>query len=181
MQRLREGPVPKIINGIFFYIGWGALVAGAANDRPWTGSLLVVAALIFHFVVTTNRLRDLVYVIIVSLVGLLIDTAFLHAQLMSYASPTLGLAWIAPLWLLLLYAQFATAIEQSMVWMRNYPILAALAGPFGGITSYSLAARIGAVTFLQDRLLVLIVVGCIWFVFLPGAFWLSKLINKRSL
>lgn len=64
---------------------------------------------------------------IVSLVGWMIDTVFLHVQLMSYASPTLGLSWVAPLWLLLLYAQFATAIEQSMVWMRNYAILAALA------------------------------------------------------
>ena len=180
MKRLREGPVPKIINGVFFYIGWGALVAGAAHDHPWSGSLLVVAALLFHFVVTTTRWRDLLYVTIVSLVGWMIDTVFLHVQLMSYASPTLGLSWVAPLWLLLLYAQFATAIEQSMVWMRNYAILAALAGPFGGITSYSLAAEIGAVTFLQDRLTVLIVIGCVWFVFLPGSFWLSKLISKMD-
>lgn len=179
MKHLREGPVPKIINGVFFYIGWGALVAGAAHGYPWTGSLLVLAALIFHFAVTTSRWRDLVYITLVALIGLALDTLLLHAGILSYASTNEWLPWIAPLWLALLYAQFATAIDQSMGWMHDYPFVAVLAGPFGGITSYSAAAEIGAVTFLHNRWIVLTIIGSIWLVFLPATFWLSRVLDKK--
>ncbi len=177
---LRTGPLPKIINGLFFYIGWGALIAGAAEGHPWYGSLLVVVALIFHFVVAQSRLRDLTYMSVIALIGLALDTIFLHAGLLSYASPNSWLPLLAPLWLLLLYAQFASAIDQSMIWMQKHPLIALVAGPFGGITSYSAAAQLGAVSFLQSRFTVLATIGAAWLIFLPAAFWFSRYLNHRQ-
>jgi hypothetical protein len=64
-------------------------------------------------------------------------------------------AFIVPIWIIALWAGFATTLNRSLRWMRNKTLLAILFGAIGGPLAYIAAEKLGAVTLTNTSLVVL--------------------------
>lgn len=180
LHRAFSGPaVPRIFNSIAFYGGWTALVAYAAAGQPIRGLLVLAAIMVVHFILSHQRLKDVLFLLTVTLAGCLVDVGLLTGGVLTYASPNGWYEWLLPLWMAGVYLLFAAAVDYSLFWLREYPVAAAVLGAMGGISSYIAGAKLGAVQFLLPNGLSLLVIGIVWFVFMPAACWYSAWLDRR--
>jgi hypothetical protein len=74
--------------------------------------------------------------------------------------------WLVPLWLVSMWALFATTLNVSLKWLKDRYVLAAVFGAIGGPVAYYAGHRIGAVDF-YNTLNSMIAVGAGWAVIMP--------------
>lgn len=137
-----------IINFILFQITWFACVLGAAQQLPWLGVLLVLAAVAWHLHIATEKLVELKLLLCALLIGGLFDQMMLNSHLISYESH----GWsgnIVPVWILALWLGFTTTLNVSLRWIRGKWFVAVIFGLVGGPLAYMGAVKLGAVTLNQ--------------------------------
>lgn len=152
----------KIINFVAFQVCWLACVWGAANGWWWLGPLAVLAFGAWQLNKTHVRDSDLRLVGIAALLGFLVDSGFILAGLVEYASPT---PWtdLAPVWIIAMWIGFALTLNHSMDWLAGKPWLAAGLGAIGGPMAYYVGGMVwGAMTFEAPLVLVLVAIGVVW-------------------
>lgn len=165
------------INAAMFYVAWYALVGGAAMDRVVYGVLLTFGILAAHFYMIKRRAHEALLACIIVSVGFIIDTALIQYGVLEFASPSRINPGIPPLWILCLYAVFATSINHSFIYIGRYPILVAGFGAIGAPVCYYLGAQLGAAKLLLPNHLSLVVVGVVWLFYLPLMFKINKWIQ----
>jgi hypothetical protein len=154
-----------LINFAAFQLGWFACVLGAANDRPWAGTLVVLAVIAIHLLIARRPSLELRLVLSAMVVGLVADSLLLASAWVSYPSGSL-LPGLAPYWIIAMWALFATTLNVSMRWLRNGLPLAMLLGAVGGPLSYLAGAKLGAMQLVQPAL-ALSALALIWAFALP--------------
>ncbi|QWT21534.1 DUF2878 domain-containing protein [Bacillus sp. NP157] len=130
------------INFILYQALWFALVIGAAHGS--TGLALVPAAafVVWQAATANDPRQDLRRVALAVLAGLVVDGVPALLDWWSYASPAPALPpHGAPLWILALWACFATTIDRSLSFLQGRLWLAAALGAIGGPLAYLGAAR----------------------------------------
>lgn len=149
-------------------IGWFACVLGAAWDVYWLGVVVVPGLAIVHIlVVGTDRLRALVSLAVVALiVGLVLDTALIAAG--TYEPQR----WLLPaplttIWLLMLWLNFALALDECLRWFQDHLVAAALAGAVFGPSAYLAADRLGAARIADPVAGRLLLVSLAWLIAMP--------------
>ncbi len=157
-----------ILNYVLFYLGWVACIYGAAIHEPWMGYLTTLVAVPLFFYLSVHKKAVINTLIFTLMGGFILDTSFSYFKLIHYESQYY---FGAPLWILCLYAIFATSIDSSLKWLQNRIWLAIPLGFISGPLSYRAAAEIGAITFLASPLLTLLLIGALWTVFLPAVFF----------
>ncbi|HKL54431.1 MAG TPA: DUF2878 domain-containing protein [Wenzhouxiangellaceae bacterium] len=149
------------INQAFFQLSWPACVIGAANGMLWPGALVVGLFAVWQFHPSHMHRRDPIVVGAFIATGLIIDTLWIRAGIVEYAT-----AWPAPgfipAWLLLLWVAFALTVNHSLGVFRRRWRLFMLLATVGSPMSYSAAAAFGAVTWLAPSWLVIFCVGPVW-------------------
>lgn len=169
----------KIFNGVSFYVGWFACVALAAWGEPWWSIVVGLAFVFVHFPICDNWRRDLGLVVLMSILGFFLDTIYMALGVLSYRSPNPWVDYLAPLWLIPLYALFAQTLNSSLSYLRGNPFilswLAALAGPL----TYLAGERMGAASFIMDRGLALLFIGITWALFMPLMDRINTLLSNR--
>jgi hypothetical protein len=96
----------------------------------------------------------------VAAVGVASDTMLTDMGIFSFASqPT-----FIPLWLVALWACFATTINHSLSFMKNRPLVQAVFAGFGGPSSYFAGQRLGSVEFGYSLPVTLVVLSIIWII-----------------
>lgn len=169
--------VKKIINGALFYLGWGWCIKDAlTSEFPIQGPLIVAAILVIDLLIKSNRLSELIIIVIVTLGGTFIDTAFQLAGLIQYKGFYPGYPWIAPLWISSLWALYATSLNGSLSWLRASKWLAIVFGAIGGPFCYLFAIRLGAAEVLVYLPLYLAILGATWAFILPFTLYLAQFI-----
>ncbi len=161
------------INQGLFQLSWPACVIGAAYETLWIG-LVVVGALAAWQLHSANRHgMDLPVLGICLAIGLLLDSLWIQAGLLAYASPW---PWesVAPLWIMLLWVALALVINHSMSAFKNRLFLIGILGGIGSPMSYFAGARFGAVEWLAPAWQVILAVGSSWALLLPFLFWLTS-------
>jgi Protein of unknown function (DUF2878) len=137
-----------VANVVLFQVGWFACVLGAAQGQPWIGVVAAVAVVAWNGLRAACARSELTLVAIAVLIGALFDSILSMLGWIAYM-PALRQYSLAPLWILALWALFATTINVSMRWLKPRLWLAALLGAVGGPLSYWAAERMGAVHFAE--------------------------------
>lgn len=148
-------------NAIGYQLVWFCAVIGAGRGLWWPG---VLAATVFvSLEVGTSRQRgvDLRLIGVALLLGATIDGVLAASGWLGYAA-----AWpsphFAPVWILAVWASFATTVTRSLAFLQSRPRWALLLGAIGGPLAYLGAARgWGAVVFVE-WLPGVIALVCVW-------------------
>ena len=167
-----------IANYLGLQLGWLACAWGAANALPWLGPLVVAVHLGLHLWWSADREREAIFIALVTLTGLIIDSVQKATGLVVYAADFSLLPWLAPAWIIAMWALFASAMSGSLQWLSGRYLLAALLGAIFGPLSYRAGAAMGAASFPLGEWLSLGVLAAIWAVVLPGLFWMHKRLNQ---
>ncbi|MET3650648.1 DUF2878 domain-containing protein [Dyella japonica] len=130
------------INLVGYQSVWFLLVRGAAQAHLALPLLAGAVFVLGQLLTSQHPSRDARLLVAALLMGLLVDGVAASTGWLDYASrvpawPPQG----APVWILMLWACFATTIPRSLSVLRSRPWLAALAGGLGAPMSYLAAAR----------------------------------------
>jgi hypothetical protein len=165
-----------IKNFIGFQIGWFACVVGAAQGYPLVAVAVASIIVILHLLRDNNLYSELCLIISAVFIGIIWESLLLASGWLAYASS--GSANIAPIWLVAMWALFATTINHSMAWLKNRYFLALLLGAVFGPLAFIAGENLGAVVFL-DRTMALTLLAVGWAVLMPLLLWLAQQFKHR--
>lgn len=156
-----------LVNYLLYQVGWCACVFGAAFGHALAGIAIASLALAAHIAMAERRRDEVQLALVAAVIGIVVDTIQMRLGTLAFR-PTGSLhASLSPVWMWLLWAQFATTLHFSMAWLRQGPARATLFGAVGGPVAFLAGARLGAVTFGAPRWMALLVLGCLWSVAVP--------------
>ena len=167
-----------IFNFALFHIGWLACVVGAATQMSLLGSTIAVLLIAVHLFRVANFRAELYLVLAAIIIGFLWETLLLSQQWLAYSGVSLG-SNLAPYWLVIMWALFATTINVSMAWMKNRWLLAVVMGAIFGPMAFIAGEKLGAVEFLDNQR-ALIALSCGWAILMPLILWVAEKINGFS-
>lgn len=165
------------VNFFLFQAGWLACVLGAARGLPWQGAL--VALLIAAFIVfRSKKPRDELALVAAAVVaGFAFDSALALTGWVDFEG-AVPVPLLAPVWMVALWALFATTLNVSLRWLREWPALGALFGAVGGPVAYYAGERLGALQF-ADPIPGLVAVAAGWALATPLLFALARRLETR--
>jgi hypothetical protein len=147
-----------VFNFLSFQSSW--LIAINMQQQ---GLLILMFILFAHFLVSKQRVRDWYTLVFITLVGSLVDLMASYSGLFIFKGDV-----ALPLWLVLLWANFALTFQYSMAWlMRCSIIIQALLGGVFGCFSYYAAYKLGAVNYPFGIVTTIFVLVVIWTITLP--------------
>lgn len=170
-----------IANVGLFKIGWLSCVYGAASGLALEGCLLALLIVAVSVRQASNRHSELLTIGLITLIGLIWETFVASQHLMVYATqsnPQFENWVMAPYWLIVMWALFATTINQSMAWLKDKLIIAAVMGAIFGPMAFVAGEKLGAVEFANEpAAMVLLAVG--WGILMPLICVIAKKIETR--
>ena len=170
-----------IANVGLFKIGWLSCVYGAASGMAVEGCLLALLIVAFSVKRASHVQSELITVALITLVGLLWETLMASQQLMIYAGQTgsqLSGPVLAPYWLVVMWALFATTINQSMGWLKDRLIVAAVMGALFGPLAFVAGEKLGAVVFVNESAaMTMLAVG--WAILMPAVCVIARMVEAR--
>ena len=131
------------INFIGMQLTWFACVIGGAKSNIWLCLLVGLPFIAWHLYTAVPALKEAKLIAITVIIGVVFDQTLLSLGLLQY--PPHG--WpdgLLPLWMFMLWAIFATALNVSLRWMRGRLLIAALFGLIGAPLSYYSGVKLGA-------------------------------------
>ena len=151
----------KLLNVTIYQVGWFCCVLGTAWGFPITGALsgLLLAGL--------------------HLLGILVDSTQQALGLFTFTRDPTWPLWL-PLWVFVIWAQFATLFHYGLHWLSGRYLLAAVFGLVGGPLAYWAGIRMGAASFGDNPTLTLVVLAMVWAMVTPLLCRLSDLIDKKE-
>ena len=159
-------------NFVLFQIGWFSCVTAGATDWHWFGSLGVLLIVIYHLQAARDTKSELILVLSAVAIGVLWESAMVSSGLMKYRHGLLS-TFLAPHWIIAIWALFATTINVSMGWLKNRLPLASLLGAICGPMSFYTGKRLGAVEF-PDLPVAMVTLALGWAVMMPALMWLAN-------
>ncbi len=178
----RHPALNKIVRGLvefcLFQGAWFACILGAAHGQVAWGVLAVLVWVAISWALSPQRWVDVALAGQAVLMGLVWDTWMLRAGWVDYASPGPVAMW-APVWILALWALFATLVRGPLSWLHGRPLLAAVMGAVGGPLSYLAAVRLGAGRF-PDTTQSMIVLAVGWAVMTPMLTEMARWLPTRG-
>lgn len=176
-------PVSRIINLAFFQLVWIVTIIGVDLNLVWPGLMMLCVFFIVNAIFLTEAngplvKTDLILVVLAAMMGLVIDTLFIQSGVLSFKinRPWAG---IAPLWILILWANFALILNHGLRWMQGRHLAAAILGFFGGPASYLVGIRLGAGELNVAPLTAFMIIGLCWAAVTPLLLTTARELTKR--
>jgi hypothetical protein len=160
------------VNCSLYQLGWFACVFGAGMDRVGFGIACALTLTVCHLWLSGGTLRQLTLMAAAGVIGLTIDTLQLWWGVFHFPHGVI-VPWLAPLWVGMLWIQFATILPFALRWLSRRYWLSAVLGLLGGPLAYYAGEKAGAVEFLSPRLMHFGVLGVVWSVAFPSLIWIS--------
>jgi hypothetical protein len=107
----------------------------------------------------------------VAIIGALWDGLLVRLGFLDYPSGLI-LPWLAPVWIVAMWAGFATTLNVSLRWLRGRWSLAVLLGAIGGPLAYYAGMKLGGVSF-PDPFAALMVLAGGWSFLMPLVSWIA--------
>jgi len=159
-----------VFNFLSFQCAWFAAIT-----LQQQGILILIAILVSHFLVSRYRIRDWYTLIIITCIGSVIDLISAYAGMFVFNQES-----FLPLWLLLLWANFALTFHYSMSWLMRCPLLIqSMLGGFFGTLSYFSAYKLGAVDYNFDTWVTLLILALIWTLILPVYVFIASILKEK--
>jgi len=169
----------KIINVVLYQIGWFSCVIGAVRGYSVTGSLLALLMMLIHLSLANSRKSELKLMFCVCLLGVMIDSIQQALGVFSFKIEPDWPLWL-PLWVFVIWAQFATLFRYALYWLTGRYLLAAAFGLAGGPLAYWGGVRLGAAEFGGNLLYSLVTLALVWALLTPVLFWISARFDSRE-
>jgi hypothetical protein len=157
-------PAKVIINFVLFQLAWFACVVGAAKGMPFTGVIVTLMVIAWHFSQANQAKPETLLMLSALIIGGTFDQAMLSFQLVNYMHH----GWsesLVPIWILALWLAFTTALNVSLRWMRGNLVVPVIFGAVGGPLAYLGAEKLGAVTLAGTTSYVALSIG--WAIITP--------------
>ena len=155
-----------LVNFVLFQAGWFACVMGAAQGMYWAPLLSIAVVVAVHLSLATDWRREAVLLAAAGVLGSGVDTALIAAG--AYEP----VRWLLPapfttLWLILMWVNFATALNVSLAWLSGRHVLGVLLGAAGGPMAYYAGERLDALALTRPLTWSLVAVGAAWALAVP--------------
>jgi len=111
-------------------------------------------------------------------IGFICDSSILQFGLLNVKT-TFPLPAVAPIWMLILWADFALAVNNSLGWLHDRYWLAAFFGAVGGPAAYLGGAALGAAELGASQLVVITSLSMLWAVITPLMFGIASQLQHR--
>jgi hypothetical protein len=164
--------VRLLANFAIFEAAWFAAILGAAHGAPAWGTAAVVAAIAWHVAISARPLTELALAVILCVIGSIAESIVVMQGHVAYPSGQ-PVAWLAPYWMVALWGEFAIALNVTLRWLKNRPLLAFVLGAVAGPLSFIGGVRLGGARFV-DATPALIMLACMWGVLMPLLMALSN-------
>lgn len=132
------------VNVLLFQLGWFACVLGAAHGLPWLGVGAAAPIVAWHVARAVRPRRELALIAVAVLIGALFETLLAQSGWLRFDDAGMLIAGTAPVWMVALWALFATTLNVSMRALRSRWVVAVLLGAVGAPLAYWGGARLGA-------------------------------------
>jgi hypothetical protein len=169
----------KVINFLFYQVGWFCCVLGAAKGYPISGSLVALVLLGIHLWLAESRQAEAKLMLYACLFGVLIDSFQQALGILTFKSDPYWPLWL-PLWILVVWAQFATLFHYALYWLSQRYLLGALFGFIGGPLAYWGGVRLGAASFGDNLFFSLSFLALVWALVTPLLLWLSRRLDPHE-
>mgnify|MGYP001827882533 CR=1 FL=1 len=151
----------KIVNVTLYQVGWFCCVLGGARGYPVAGALLALLLVGVHLLLTSSRQSEAKLMLAACLLGVIVDSTQQALGLFSFKTDPGWPLWL-PLWVFVIWAQFATLFHYALYWLKGRTLLAAIFGLFGGPLAYWAGIRMGAASFGEKPVATIIVLALVW-------------------
>jgi len=164
-----------LINAVVFQIAWLSSVIGGAQQMPWLGPVVALAALALHVRAARKPFEEVLLVVICGLIGAGFDSLLVAAGWVTYKTGLFS-DYFAPYWIITMWMLFAMTLNVSMRWLRGKPKLAVLLGLYGGPASYIAGQALGGI-ILTNQFAALVALALGWAVMMPILMWLAEILD----
>lgn len=124
-------------NLIGYQIVWFSAVIGAGHGLAWPGVAAALVFIVAQLAASATARADLRLAGAAVICGMALDGTLSALGWARYAAN----GWLAPAWILALWAAFALTLNHSLAYLRPRPWLACAVGAIGGPLAYWGAAR----------------------------------------
>jgi hypothetical protein len=147
------------VNVAAYQCAWFACVLSAAALRPAIGITVAAAVVLWHLHSATEPRRELALIAVAVLIGTAFETLLVGGGWVRMPQ-TLLLASLTPLWMVALWAAFATTLNVSLRALRRRYLLSAMLAGIGAPLAYYAGSRMGALQWTNEtHALLLIALG----------------------
>lgn len=151
-----------LINFLFFYFGWYIAII----SHNLIAAVIVLLLAIVNSKIMRYKNREIIIIILLSILGCLSDMIFYHCSIYSFTY-TKHLFILNNLWLISLWLLFLTTFNGSLRMFRNHKIyVLSFMGFFGGVLSYFFAYKLNII-FFPNVFLSLLYIGITWSIIFP--------------
>lgn len=134
-----------LINALLSQVAWFGAVIGAARGLPWIGVAAVAAVGAWHLARAEAPVREVVLLALAVAGGAVFETLMVKTGLLEFEGGGALLAGTAPVWMVALWANFATTLNVSLRVLRSRLLAASLLGAIGAPLAYYGGQELGAV------------------------------------
>lgn len=164
---------------IGFQAGWFAAVLGVAHGMPWIGIPAITLVLVLHLLLSPNKKAEAMLIASAGIFGFCVDTLLVTINVFT---PVLYLLPhpFSPPWMVLLWMNFATALNVSLKKLHGRYLLSALLGAVGGPFAYYSGAKLGATATIPSGS-DFFVLAIAWAGAVPTLYWIAARINRMKI
>ncbi len=162
----------KLTNVLLFQGVW----LGAALLRD-DALLILISLIVVHFWLSPNRRHDLWCVLLLTPLGIAVDTLPSLTGVVSFNSTFT----VMPVWMMLLWVALVFSLNHSLSWLHNLAIYwQASLGALAGASSYLAAERLGALSFSVSSQQAFALYALIWLLLLPLLLHLGHYLKGKT-
>ncbi len=169
----------RLLNFVLYQIGWFACVLGVAYAKSNWGIAVAVSLVGIHMFLTTDRASQAKLLVVAASVGFVVDSVLLGMGVFQFPNTTL-VDGLPPLWMSVLWIQFATTFRYCLKWLSRRYIIGGVLGLAGAPVAFLGGERLGAVAFCSPRLTNLLILGLFWAIAIPLLIYLSDRIHSKA-
>lgn len=155
-----------LFNLVFFKIVWAASLAGVVLGYAWLGLVMLGVFASWHAMASPTAKADFVLAGAAVMIGLVLDTLYVQGGLIAYRGELLWTG-AAPLWILVLWANFALTMNGCLAWLGKRKAMAAALAFVCGPLSYYGGIAIGTATVTADEWKLFTAIGVAWALAVP--------------
>ena len=161
----------QLANFVVFEAAWFACILGVAHGRPLWGTAAIAAAIAWHVAISVRPATELALAGLLGALGLVAESLVAAQGHVAYPCGQ-PVAWLAPYWMVALWAEFAMALNVTLRWLKRRPVLALVLGAVFGPLSFLGGVRLGGARFIDEGT-ALVTLACLWAVLMPLVMALS--------
>lgn len=163
----------NLLNFLLYEAGWLACMAAAAAGQSQIGIACAALLMTVHLQLHPRRCRQILLMTIAAAAGLLVDSLLIAVGILEFAQ-TGPLPCLPPLWMTVLWAQFATIMPNCLRWLCQRPLLAAALTLAGAPVTFLGGQRMELVQIANPELPSLLLLGSLWAITVPALLWCSS-------